>query len=89
MIQLETTIIMHARQQLTELRGSLMRPEGTDRDDDIQAAVWMLSGITMLANLANSGMSDEAAQTLKDIDSEAAQAMSAARLVGVIPKLSD
>lgn len=45
--------------------------------------------MTMLANVANSCMSDEAAQTLKDIDSEAAQAMSAAKLVGVIPKLSD
>ncbi len=69
MHQLETTIIEHARQQLAELRGSLMRPEGTDRADDIQSAFWMLSGITMLANLANSGMTGEAAQMLKAVDS--------------------
>jgi hypothetical protein len=86
MIQLERTIIGHARQQLAELRGSLMLPAGTDRDDDIQSAFWMLSGITMLANLTNSGMTDEAAQTLKAIDVEAAKALTAAMLTNPIRK---
>ncbi|MNT87036.1 hypothetical protein D3C72_2274010 [compost metagenome] len=46
----------------------------------------MLNGLTLLANLANSGMSKETAQELNAIDLEAGQAMAAARLIGVIRK---
>ncbi len=84
MTPLETTIIKQARQQLTELRSALLRPEGPDRGDDISSAFWMLNGVTILANLVDSGLSKEAAQELLAIDQEAGQAMAAARLVGVI-----
>lgn len=80
MIQLENTIVEHARQQLAELRGALLLPKSPDRDESIQSAFWMLSGITLLANLANSGMSVEAAKILHHIDSEAAQAMGTAQV---------
>lgn len=86
MTALETTIIEQARQHLRELRGALLLPEGSDRSDDISSAFWMLNGLAMLANLANSGMTEQAAQELHAIDLEAGQAMAAARLVGVIRK---
>lgn len=78
MNQLETTIIEQARSQLAELRAALMQPEGVDRDENISSAFRMLSGLTILANLANSGMSDETAKQLLEIDAEAAGAMAAA-----------
>lgn len=86
MTQLEIIIIEHAKQQLVELRSALLLPEGSDRDNDIQAAFWMLSSITMLANLRNNGMAQETVRALHGLDAEAGQAVSAAKLVGVIPK---
>lgn len=86
MTNLETTIIEQAHHQLNELRSALLQPEAKDRGDNISSAFWMLNGLTLLANLANSGMTQETAQELHAIDREAGQAMAAARLVGVIRK---
>jgi len=85
MTHLEKTIIEQARYQLTVLRSALMQSESGERDDGITSAFWMLNGITLLANLANSGMSKATSQQLLAIDAEAAQAIAAARLVGIIP----
>lgn len=85
MNQLEATIIEQARCQLTELRATLVLPVGQDRDDSISSAFWMLSGLTILANLVESGLTDETAKRLLAIEREAAGALAAARLSGRIP----
>ncbi|QIB50069.1 MULTISPECIES: hypothetical protein [Pseudomonas] len=86
MTKLEETIVEQAKYQLQELRMSLVRPEAPERNEAISSAFWMLGGLTILANLVDSGMSDDAAKALQVIERESAQAMSAASLLGPIKR---
>lgn len=75
MNQLETTIIDSARQQLSLLQHALSRPISNDRNDEMSSAFWMASGYVMLANLADSGLSEAARDALMAIEKEIATAM--------------
>lgn len=57
MTDLETTIIEQARHELQNLRRALLMPVGDDRIATLASSFWMLSGLTMLASLENSGLS--------------------------------
>lgn len=86
MTLLETTIVENARHELQNLRRALLMPEGSDRIAALSSSFWMLSGLTMLGHIANSGMSEKAAVELQAIDREAGQATAAASLVGMIKR---
>jgi hypothetical protein len=75
MNQLETTIVDSARQQLSLLQHALARPISDDRNDEMSSAFWMASGYVMLANLADSGLSEAARDALMAIEKEIAMAM--------------
>jgi len=76
MNQLETTIVESARQQLSLLQHALARPISDDRNDEMSSAFWMASGYVMLANLADSGLSEVARDALLSIEKEISTAMS-------------
>lgn len=86
MTDLETTIIEQARHELQNLRRALLMPVGDDRIAALASSFWMLSGLTMLASLENSGLSKKAAEELHTLDREAGQAIAAAGLLGAIRK---
>lgn len=86
MTRLEMTIVEQARHELQNLRRALLMTEGADRISAISSSFWMLNGLTVLATLANSGMSEEAGEELNAIDREAGQATAAGGLVGLIKK---
>lgn len=86
MTRLEMTIIEQARHELENLRYALLLPEGQDRNSAISSSFWMLNGLTMVATLTNSGLSENAAEELHAIDRESGQAIAAASLVGLNKK---
>lgn len=86
MTRLETTIVEQASHELNNLRSALLMPDGEDRVAAISSSFWMLNGLTILASLKDSGLSEKARAELNAIDSDAGQATTAASLVGVIKK---
>lgn len=89
MTLLETTIIEQALHELQNLRQALLMAEGDDRATALSASFWMLTGLTMLASLKDSGLSDIAVAKLNAIECESGQAISAAGLVGVFKDIGD
>ena len=86
MTLLEKTIVEQAHHELQNLRRALLMADGADRISAISSSFWMLNGLTVLATLENSGMSEDAVEELRAIDREMGQATAAGSLVGLIKK---
>ncbi len=83
MEKLEATILAEARQRLKELRYGLYDGEDDLRDVTVHSSAAMLGGLTFLAHLADSGLSEPAIRELLSIEREAMEAYDAAKLVGL------